>query len=135
MKPPPYVHFEKDLRLVVWRPRGILDETAVNQVITFLGEMEARSGEPFNRFSDSLEVDAVELNFRYIFHVSLFRRLSYAGRSPVKSAILVTDVTLAQYSRLHAILTQGSPLQVQIFEEREAAARWLGVAIDVLEAK
>lgn len=133
MKLPPHVLFHHDLRLITWRPRGIVNEAAVNQIITFLGEMEARSGKPFNRFSDTLEVDAIELNFRYIFHVSLFRRLSYAGRPPVKSAILVTDVTLAQYSRMHALLTQGSPLQVRIFEEREAAATWLGVSTETLE--
>ena len=133
MKLPPDVQFHEDPRLFVWRPQGVVNETAVNQVITFLGEMEARSGEPFNRFSDTLEIEATELNFRYIFHVSLFRRLSYAGRPPVKSAILVTDVTLAQYSRMHALLTQGSPLQVRIFEEREAAAKWLGVSKETLE--
>ena len=131
---PPNAYFHKDVRLLVWRPRGLVNEATVNQIITFIGEMEARSGEPFNRFTDTLEVDAVELNFRYIFHVSLFRRLSYAGRTPVKSAILVTDVTMAQYSRMHALLTQGSPLQVRIFEEREAAAKWLEVPTDSLEA-
>jgi hypothetical protein len=35
----------------------------------------------------------------------------------------------------HALLTHGTPLQVRIFEEREATAEWLGVSIDVLEAK
>jgi len=135
MKLPPHVQFDRDLRLVVWRPRGVLDETAVNLIIAYLGKLEATSGEPFNRFTDTLAVAAIDLNFRYIFHVSLFRRLSYAGRPPVKSAILVTDVTLAQYSRMHALLTQGSPLQVRIFEERDEAAKWLGVPLDVLEAK
>ena len=63
-----------------------------------LGRLEAASNEPFNRFTDTLAVDAIDLNFRYIFHVSLFRRLSYAGRPPVKSAILVANETAAQYS-------------------------------------
>ena len=133
MKLPPNVLFHQDLRLIVWRPRGLLNEKAVNTIITFLGRLEATADEPFNRFTDALEVDAVELNFRYIFHVSLFRRLSYAGRPPVKSAILVTDQTVAQYSKLHALLTEGSPLKVRIFEVRDKAAEWLGVSVETLE--
>ena len=135
MKFPPNVQFHEDLRLFIWRPRGVVNETAVNQIIALLGEMEATSGTPFNRFTDTLAVGAVDLNFRYIFHVSLFRRLSYAGRPPVKSAILVANETLAQYSRMHALLTQGSPLKVEIFEERAAAAEWLEVPLDSIEPK
>ena len=130
---PPNVLFHQDLRLIVWRPRGVLNETAVNIIITFLAKLEASSSKPFNRFTDTSEVDAVDLNFRYIFHVSLFRRLSYVGRPPVKSAILVTNATSAQYSKVHALLTQGSPLKVRIFEVRGEAAEWLGVSTETLE--
>ena len=133
LKLPANVLFHQDLRLIVWRPRGLLNEKAVNTMITFLGRLEATDDKPFNRFTDALKVDAVELNFRYIFHVSLFRRLSYAGRPPVKSAILVTDQTVAQYSKLHALLTEGSPLKVRIFEVRDEAAEWLGVSVETLE--
>ena len=125
--------FHQDLRLLVWRPRGILNEVAINQVITFLGNWESTSNNPFNRFSDTTGVDAVDLNFRYIFHVALFRRLSYAGRPSVKSAILATSATITQYGKLHALLTKGSPLNVRIFEVRDEAAEWLGVSKEVLE--
>lgn len=133
LKLPSDVLFHQDLRLIVWRPRGILNEAAVNKIITFLGKLEASSSEPFNRFTDTLAVDAVDLNFRFIFHVSLFRRLSYAGHPPVKSAILVTSVTIAQYSKMHALLIQGSPLKVRIFEARDDAAEWLGVSKETVE--
>ena len=33
---------------------------------------------------------------------------------------------------MHAMLTQGSPIKVRIFEEREAAAKWLGVPVELL---
>jgi hypothetical protein len=132
MQLPPDVLFHHDLRLMVWRPRGIVNEKALNKVITFMGKEEARSNEPFNRFTDALLVDTVDLNFKYMFHVSLFRRLSYAGRSPVKSAILVANEAFAHYSKLHAILTQGSPLQVRIFEDRAEVAKWLDVSFETL---
>ena len=133
MKLPSHVVFHHDLRLMTWRPRGIVNEKVVNKIITFLAQEEATADKPFNRFTDTLTVETIDLNLRYIFHVSLFRRLSYAGRPPVKSAILVTDRALGHYSRMHVLLTQGSPLEVRIFEEREKAAKWLGVSVETLE--
>lgn len=135
MKLPPNAQFNEELGLFLWRPRLIVNEAVVNKLIAFLGAKEAMCDKPFNRFSDATRVDAIDLNFRYIFHVALFRRLSYAGRPPVKSAILVQNEALARYSKMHALLTRGSPLKVKIFEEREAAAKWLGVPLDSLKPK
>jgi len=132
MKLPPDVQFHEDIRLLVYRPRGLLNEATVNKIIRVIGDLEARLRKPFNRFSDTLGHDDVELNFRYVLHVSLYRRLSYAGRPPVKSAILATDSTIIHYGRLHALITQGSPIKVRIFNEREEAARWLGVPIELV---
>ncbi len=88
--------------------------------------------EPFDHFSDTLEQDEVELNFKYVIHVSLYRRLTYAGRPPIKSAILATDSAIIHYARLHARLTQGSSINVRIFDDREKAAQWLGVPLERL---
>jgi hypothetical protein len=132
MKPPPDVLFHHDLRLMVWRPRGTVNEKAINKILEFMGKKETASHEPFNRFTDASLVESIDLNFRYIFHVSLFRRLSYVGW-PVKSAILVTREELLHYSKLHQILTQGSSIQVRIFQERADAAKWLGVSLETLE--
>jgi hypothetical protein len=132
MKLPPDVLFHPDLRLMVWRPRGIVNEKAINKILEFMGKKEAASDEPFNRFTDARLVESVDLNFRYMFHVSLFRRLSYVGW-PVKSAILVTREDFLHYSKLHQILTQGSPIHVRIFQERADAAKWLGVSLETLE--
>src|SRR4029077_2396886 len=132
MKPPPDVLFLYDLGLMVWRPRGTVNEKAINKILEFMGKKETASHEPFNRFTDASLVESVDLNFRYIFHVSLFRRLSYVGW-PVKSAILVTREELLHYSKLHLILTQGSPIRVRIFQERADAAKWLGVSLETLE--
>ena len=131
---PAEVEFFEDLRLLVYRARGVLNEASINKVISVLGDLEAKLEEPFNRFCDTVEADAIDLNFRYILHVSLFRRMSYANRPRVKSAILATDATAIHYGRLHAILTQGSSIQVRIFQNRDAAAKWLGVPVERLIA-
>ena len=129
---PPDVEFHEDIRLLVWRPRGLLNRAAVNRIITVIGELETTLKEPFNRFTDTVAADAVDLNFEYMIRVSLYQRRFYAGRPPVKSAVLATDATAIHYGRLHAVLTQGSPIKVRIFEECEAAAQWLGVPVELL---
>jgi hypothetical protein len=131
-KLPPEVEFHENIQLMIYRPHGLLDEAAVNKIISVLGDLEASVKEPFNRFTDTLATDEVELNFQYIIHVSLYRRLSYAGRPPVKSAILATDATIIHYGRLHALLTQGSPINVRILHDRQEAAQWLNVPVEVL---
>jgi hypothetical protein len=129
---PPDVEFHEDIRLLVWRPRGLVNKAAVNKIITVIGELEFTMKEPFNRFSDTLAADAGDLNLKYITSVSLYRRRFYGNRPPVKSAILATDATLIHYARLHALLTQGSPIKVRVFQERQKAAQWLGVPVELL---
>jgi len=130
MKLPPEIQFHEDIRLLVYRPRGLVNEATVNKIISVIGELEATLQEPFDRFSDTVAADAVDLNFEYIIRVSLYRRLTYAGRPPVKSAFLATDSTLVHYRRLHALLTQGSSINVRVFQERAEVAQWLGVPIE-----
>src|SRR5204862_5818014 len=119
----------EDASLLIWRPRGVLNEATVNRIIAFLGDREGKVGSPFNRFTDMSALNAVDLNFKYVFHVALFRRLSRVGREVVKSAFLVTDPESAHYIKLHAIMTDHSPLKVAMFKEVEAAAKWLGVPV------
>ena len=132
IKLPPDVEFYEDIRLIVWRPRGLVNKAAVNKIITVLGELETALKEPFNRFSDTVAADAVDLNFEYIIHVSLYRRSFYGKRPPIKSAILATDATLIHYGKVHALLTRGSAINVRVFQDREEVAQWLNVPIERL---
>ena len=135
MKLPPEVQFYKDIRLLVYRPRGLIDEAAVNKVVSVIEEIEAATQEPFNRFSDASETHEVELNFRYVVEISLHRRVAHAGRVPVKSAILATDSTIVHYARLLVLLTEGSSIKVRVFQDRNEAAQWLGVPVELLAKK
>ena len=47
----------------------------------------------------------------------------------IESAILATDATLIHYGKVHALLTQGSPINVRIFRDRQEAAQWLNVPV------
>jgi hypothetical protein len=132
IKLPPGVEFYDDVRLLVWRPCGLVNKEAVNKIITVIGELETTSREPFNRFADTVGAEAVDLNFEYIIRVSLYRRVFYGNRPPIKSAMLATDATLIHYAKVHALLTQGSPINVCVFQDLKEAAQWLGVPIDLL---
>ena len=132
MKLSPGLEFHDDLHLLIYRPHGVIDEEAVKKVVNILEDFEAKLQKPFNRFFDTLGADEVELNFKYVIQVSLCRRLSYAGHPPVKSAILAADATMIHYARLHALLTQGSPIHVHIFKDRKEAADWLAVPLERL---
>ena len=132
MKLPSDVEFHNDIRLLVYRPRGVIDEAAIKEIVSVVEDLEAKLQRPFDRFSDTLGADEVELNFKYVIQVSLCRRLSYAGHLPVKSAILATDSTLVHYGKVHALLTQGSPINVRVFQNRKEAAEWLGVPLELV---
>jgi hypothetical protein len=132
MKLPPHVSFRKDLSLLLWQPHGILDESIVSEMVAFIDAAEARTRTPFNRFCDTTALDAVDLNFKFVFHVALHRRLVYARHSPVKSAFWVTSPATTHYAKLHAMLTDYSPLEVALFTENNAAAKWLGVPVEAL---
>ena len=135
MKLPADIEFHEDIRLLIYRPRGLINEEEINRVIGVIEGIEAASPEPFNRFSDTSETHEVELNFRYVIQASLHRRLSHRGRVPVKSAILATDSTLIHYARMLALLTEGSSIKVRVFQDREEAAQWLGVPLQLLASK
>ena len=132
MKLPRDVEFHENIRLLIYRPRGLIDEAAINMVISVIEDLEASTQEPFNRFSDTTEAHEIELNFKYVIQVSLHRRLFHKGRAPVKSAILATDSNFVHYARLLALLTQGSSIKVQVFQDRNEAAQWLGVPVELL---
>src|SRR5215472_15806837 len=135
MKLPPEIEFHQDIRLLIYRPRGLINEAEINKVISVIEEIEAASLEPFNRFSDTSETHEIELNFQYVIQASLHRRLAHKGRVPVKSAILATDSTLIHYARLLVVLTEGSTIKVRVFQDRREAAQWLGVPVELLAPK
>jgi hypothetical protein len=132
---PPDVEFHEDICLLIHRPRGVLNKAAVNKIVSLIGELEFTLKKPFNRFLDTVAADAVDLSLEFIRRVSLYRRRFYGNRPAIKTAILATDSTMADYGRLHASLTEGSPINVRVFQDRKKAAQWLGVPVERLVKK
>jgi hypothetical protein len=104
-------------------------------MVSLIGELEFTLKKPFNRFLDTSTAEVVDLNSEYIRGVALYRCRFYGKRPPTKTAILATNSTVADYGRLHASLTKGSPIDVRVFQDRKEAAEWLGVLLERLTAK
>jgi hypothetical protein len=130
------VQFHAEHRLLVWRPRGALNEKIVSDVVAALNQLEMELHEPFNRFSDTARVEQVDLNYEYVISVALYRRCAYAHRPPIKSAILATHPKFIHYAQMHALLTRGSPIDVRIFpDDRPAVARWLEAPVELINGE
>lgn len=135
MNAPPGVECLEDATLFIWRPRGVLSEAVLNKILAFVVLQEGKFGRSFDRFTDLSLIDAVDLTFKYVFHFALYRRLSRIGRETIKSAILVTAPEVARYVKLHALVTDRSPLKVRMFKEYGAAAKWLDVPVQLLQSE
>lgn len=132
MKVPSHVLFRKDHSLILWKPRGILNQGIVNEIVSFIETAEKKCKTPFNRFSDLSALDAVDLNFKFVFDVALNRRLSYGSNPAIKSAFYVTSPATTHYVKLHKLLTDFSPIGVRLFTDPAEAAGWLDVPPEVL---
>src|SRR3954469_11638639 len=82
--------FHDDLRLIVFRPRGVLSEKRIRTIVKMLDDAEKEAAKPFNRFTDLSKLFAVDLKLETILGVSLHRQTKYATRAPVRSAFFVT---------------------------------------------
>lgn len=119
---------------MVYRPRGILTEHRLQSIVEFLEKAEDKAKRPFHRFTDLSKLDALDIDFQHMIRISLHRRVSYVKRPAVKSAFYVTSPAAARVVKIHAILTDHSPLAVKMFKDLAAAAKWLGVSKSTLES-
>src|SRR5436190_6929137 len=132
LKLPPDAIFHHDLRLMVFRPRGVLSEKRIRTIVKKLEEAENAAAKPFNRFSDLSQLFAVDLDIEAALRVSLHRQTTYATRAPVKSAFYVTTDAVARLAKMHGLVMESSYLSVRIFESLGKAARWLRVPKEML---
>ena len=132
LKLPPDAIFHHDLRLMVFRPRGVLSEKRVRTVVKMLDEAEKKAAKPFNRFTDLSQLFAVDIDIEAILSVSLHRQMTYATRAPAKSAYYVTTEAVVRLAKVHSLVMESSYLDVKVFDTVGKAARWLRVPKQML---
>lgn len=126
--------FHEDIDLLVWKPVGVVTEPLVDKILEFLDHHELSRPKPFNRFTDTSALEAMELNPHYVFQVALYRRMIFAGQRPAKSAFCVIKPEIAEIIRIHAMVATRSPLEVAIFDHYQGAATWLDVPLTRLQS-
>ena len=132
MTQPPNVQVREDLHLLIWKPRGILNERVTNNLLAFLSDEEARTEKNELRFVDTSKLTAVALNFQYVFHIALYRRLTRMGRPVIKSAFYINNPEFAHYFKLHVVMTDYSRIKAKLIDDRAAAAKWLKVPLEAI---
>jgi len=82
----------------------------------------------------SLAIESFHLTFKYVFHVGALRRSFLYRAQTNKVRVYVTHPEAAHLVKIHAPWTDHSSLKVDMFEEREAAAKWLDVPMNYSRA-
>ena len=103
------VSFHPDLNLMVWQPRGILDEPHVEQLISLLEHTEDEAERPFNRYTDLSRLDAVELTFNMSFRCRFIADWSTAS---VQSSSLPSTPSIAQPRGLPLPMPPSPPIRL-----------------------
>ncbi len=70
MKLPPDFEFHEDVRLLIYRPRGLIDEPAVNKIINVLEDLEAAPGafQSILRYSETMKLSLTSNTlFKFLF--------------------------------------------------------------------
>jgi len=126
--------FHRDLRLVTWCPRGVLDDAMADKILAYIEAREQSAEQPFARFIDLSKLDEIRLSFGHIFEIASRRRAASEGRPPVKSALYSNTIVGFGISRMYETLMEGSTIQVRAFRDVAMAAEWLGMPLEVLRA-
>ena len=128
----PETRWHADVRLMTWHPRGVLDDELADRVIAFIESEERIAEAPFNRYTDFSGLTGIRLTFGHAFQLAERRKVTSAGRGPVKSAIFCDWIVGFGMARLYAALMRDSPIELRAFRSREEAAEWLEVPMEIL---
>lgn len=127
----PNTHFYPEARLIMWHPRGVLDDALADKIVQFIETEEHRDSAPFHRYTDFSGLTQIRLQFGHTFRISEQRRAGHTGEQ-VKSAFYCNWIIGHGMAHLYEVLMEGSPIRVRAFRSREAAAAWLDVPAVIL---
>ena len=136
-KPPPVIRkgfprtwYYPKWQLLVWFPRGVLNEAFADQVFAFI-EMEERIQDaPFDRYCDLSGLTGVRARLEHIFK-NAQRRLKV--KQPVRTALFADRPKIFEVAQIYEHLMDRAMIEVRSFQARAAAAQFLEVPVTALE--
>src|SRR4249920_721243 len=94
-KPPPSIRkafprtwYYPKWKLLVWYPRGVLNQAFVDQIFDFLEMEEQIQDAPFDRYADLSGLSGVRLGMYHVLQAARRRR---EVKQPVRSAIFANE--------------------------------------------
>jgi hypothetical protein len=126
---PDAVYYPK-FRLMTWHPTGIFDGALADSVREFVEREEYIQDAPFNRYMDLSGITDVQVNLKRLSEVARRRR---NVSQPVQSAIFADQRHCLVIAQIYeSLMEQAVAITVRVFRERETAAQWLGVPVEIL---
>jgi hypothetical protein len=116
--------------LLVWYPRGVLNEAFADQVIEFIEMEESIQEAPFDRYADLSGLTHIRIGIDHLIHTARRRR---KVKQPAKSALFADNPMSFGVAHSYELLMYEAMIEVRAFKERAAAAIWLEVPLKTLE--
>jgi hypothetical protein len=126
------VYMIKSDSLMVLRPHGLLGARMTEKIIELVEIKEEQVETGFNRFCDLTHIDGIRLSMIEIFKLAERRRVFNPNDIHVKSAFLATDPLAFGIARMYEQLLHSPRIDVQVWDDLQSAAAWLGVEKDRL---
>jgi hypothetical protein len=118
--------------LMVARPTGVLDAFEASRIVGFVEIKEEQVEKGFNRFCDLTKLHSINLSSLDIAQLAARRRAFNPNDIHIKSAFLAIDPLAFGIARMYELLLNSPRIEVEVFNEAQAAADWLGVKLDRL---
>ena len=131
LKPFSGARYHPECRLVIWRPRGVLNDALADRVVRFVELETCAMGEPFDRFTDFSGLTEIRLKPGHAFQLARSLRQDHPGQ-PVKAAFFSEQTVGLGLARMYEELMQDAVSYVRAFRDLSMAARWLGVPTELL---
>jgi hypothetical protein len=131
MPGPPHLRFYTAHRLVAWQPLDVLDDRLLDDIVAWILIIE-KTSTPFNRFIDFSRLTKISVHIDHVFEVAQERAETFAGATPVRTAIYCNALVGFGIARLYESLMEGTPIKVSAFRDLPSAAEWLSVPAAIL---
>jgi hypothetical protein len=128
----PRTRYYPKFRLTTWHLTGILDKPLAEKVIQFIEWEEYIQEAPFDRYIDLSGFTEIRTRPNHIFEIARGRR---TVREPVKSAFFADNSISLAIAQVYERLMEGATMiKVRAFCNRDFAAEWLEVPVQILSA-
>jgi hypothetical protein len=128
---PPHLRYYPAERIVAWRPQGVLNDQLLDDIAQWICAIENVSL-PFNRVVDLSDLTRISLRIQHVFTFARKRANDSRGLKPVRCALFCDKVVGFGIARLYETLMANTTILARAFQERAAAAEWLGVPEEIL---